>query len=357
MPSLDDDEEFAVFPPRVCKMNHKLKVWFKNVGALLLSLLFVIIFLEMVIRIGFPDAAQIVTVGYKGDGLNSELATMDVSDDPILLYDWKEKFHAANKIKKETSGKVRIIILGDSVTRIAIEDWKYYPFILEGLLNSKAGFDKYEVINAGVPGYDTVQEARYLKVKFLPRVSPRLVIVGYCAQTDRVIKRKLVRYKDGLYSSDSMESQPYFFDLPFGLNTFLIKHSSLYKFINSALFRTGEKFKLDFITERVQYYDLSYKTEEAIKELASLSHQKNFDLLVVVFPRLNEEPSCNFESNWIVAKCKESNINYIDLRDVYKNIGYDKLRMKPDDTCHPNSLGHNLAAEAIFSYLKAKIKL
>jgi len=338
-------------------MDYRYKVWIKNFAALCLSLVFIITLLEIIIRIGFLDAAQIVTIGYKGDPLNQENSYMVVSDDPILLYDFKEKYHAANKISKEGPNTIRVVVLGDSVTRIWIEDEKYYPAMLEGMLNTQQRAEKYEVLNAGVPGYDTVQEVRYLKTKFLPRVSPRLVIVGYCTQNDRVIKRKVVRHKDGLFSSDSVESQPYFLNLPFNFNSIMLKHSSLYRFMNTTVFKTGDKFKLTFIMSHVKYYDLSFKTEEALRELISLSQQHNFDLLVVIFPILRELDRYEYESDWIVAKRKEYNINYIDLRDVYKKTGYEKLKIKPDDTYHPNFLGQRLAAEGIYNYLKENMRL
>ena len=61
-----------------------------------------------------------------------------------------------------------------------------------------------------------------------------------------------------------------------------------------------------------------------------------------------------YECDWIIRKCRENRIEYIDLRPVFEKAGYAQIRIRDDDFCHPNQLGHRLAAEAIFRYCKDK---
>lgn len=78
----------------------------------------------------------------------------------------------------------RILVLGDSFTfgvGVNIEDT--YPKVLETEFNRRstdAKHKRFEVVNAGVQGYGTLQEYLYLQ-ELLRRFSPDLVIVGlYC---------------------------------------------------------------------------------------------------------------------------------------------------------------------------------
>ncbi|SVD20911.1 uncharacterized protein METZ01_LOCUS373765, partial [marine metagenome] len=77
---------------------------------------------------------------------------------------------------KETNVR-RILALGDSFTfGFGVEGHEAYPKRLEGLLN-EARRD-YEVINAGFPGYGTLQELRYLEEEGLA-LSPDVVLIGF----------------------------------------------------------------------------------------------------------------------------------------------------------------------------------
>lgn len=53
-----------------------------------------------------------------------------------------------------------------------------YPAQLEKLLNANPGAKKVEVINAGVPGYSSLQELRYLREEIV-KYDPDMVIVQY----------------------------------------------------------------------------------------------------------------------------------------------------------------------------------
>jgi len=80
---------------------------------------------------------------------------------------------------RKDSDVFRIICMGDSVTfgwPTKVEDT--YPKILEKLLNSHFPKKKFEVFNAGVPGYTSYQGLVWLKKDIL-RYSPDLIIVYY----------------------------------------------------------------------------------------------------------------------------------------------------------------------------------
>jgi len=85
----------------------------------------------------------------------------------------------------------RILCLGDSLTfGNGVTAEATYPKQLEKLLNGSAGARRFEVINAGVPAYDTWQEITYLE-KYGIEFRPQLVIVGVYAN-DVVPKPKVI---------------------------------------------------------------------------------------------------------------------------------------------------------------------
>ncbi len=78
-------------------------------------------------------------------------------------------------------GCYRIVVLGDSITAgVGIEDLDaVFTRRLEGLLNDDGEAVSFEVINLGVGGYHTLQEAETLLVSGL-RYQPDHVVVAFC---------------------------------------------------------------------------------------------------------------------------------------------------------------------------------
>ncbi len=75
-------------------------------------------------------------------------------------------------------GTKRILVIGDSFTvgdQVAGDST--YPGVVERLLGERYGQSRFEVVNAGFPGYGTVHEARWL-AKFGARFEPDLVVLG-----------------------------------------------------------------------------------------------------------------------------------------------------------------------------------
>jgi len=80
------------------------------------------------------------------------------------------------------AGVVRIVFMGDSLTfGFRVKDTETYPYLF------KKKFDRLsisplpiEVINAGVPGYSTLQGLRYLKGDVLP-LRPHIVLLAFGA--------------------------------------------------------------------------------------------------------------------------------------------------------------------------------
>lgn len=289
--------------------------------------------------------AQAVYITFKGDKIGNRLK---LSEDPVLLYEWKTPPQEFSPIKE--ANVLRILSVGDSITYRPGYDIKgFFPFVLEQLLNRGArGGKRFEVINCGTPGYNLIQEARFLEKK-AARFSPDLVIIGYCAPNDRTIRRKLIKYNDGLYCSDIKESYPYISLLPQRASFFLMRHSFLWRFINYQLVSLTQRKPGFPGGGKIGYFDLSSETEDAVKRIKSISSQEEFRLLFVIFPFLADGDQQ--ECDWIIAQCNKYGIDYVDLRKNFEKFGYEKLRIETGDLVHPNSQGNQLAAEEISRFL------
>lgn len=88
-------------------------------------------------------------------------------------------FRGPNFSKKKPDNTYRIVCLGNSCTYGVGCDYKdSYPARLQKMFNTVLGDGAVEVINAGVPGYSSLQELRYLKEKIL-EYNPDMLIMQY----------------------------------------------------------------------------------------------------------------------------------------------------------------------------------
>ncbi len=80
----------------------------------------------------------------------------------------------------------RTLVLGDSMTfGIGVEEEEAFTEVIEKMLNdnAKAGDVRYEVINAGVPGYSTAQELLQYRL-YGQQLNPDLVILAFLVTND-----------------------------------------------------------------------------------------------------------------------------------------------------------------------------
>lgn len=85
-------------------------------------------------------------------------------------------------------GVHRIVMLGDSITFGNAVEWnETFSFILQQMLNERAGSRKFEVLNLGVSGYNTRQELATLSELGL-RYSPDLIVLNVCLNDSDPVK-------------------------------------------------------------------------------------------------------------------------------------------------------------------------
>jgi len=160
--------------------------WTGNLYTLIISTLIVLLVVEWGLRVFNPFGIRFFhNLPYHMQGM---------VDDPSLGYKHPSSvgyWLGTNRIElnshglrddeipyNKPAGEKRILVLGDSVTfGWGVSQGETFSDRMEYLLNELPG-DRWQVINSGVNGYNTEQEATYLRIEGM-RYSPDFVLLVY----------------------------------------------------------------------------------------------------------------------------------------------------------------------------------
>lgn len=258
-------------------------------------------------------------------------------------------------------GVVRILCLGDSLTfgdGVAVEDT--YPKQLEARLG-REGAVRYEVINAGVPSYDTWQEVVYFE-EWGWRLKPNTVVIGFYAND---VVPKPAKVNAALTGDGMLRRQGFGNVLPdFAVHT--LKRSRLLLFLRD---RVGKLFNLvspsDQFLHQQSLLDGTQnpfvergwqEVDSSLQKMAALKNEQGFELLVVIFPMaeqlLRDSSRAHYQSR-VRAIADKYSIPSIDLLDSFKRefTEFGSLFIEWDG--HPGSKAHRIAAGEIAQFLEA----
>jgi len=243
----------------------------------------------------------------------------------------------------------RILVLGDSVGfGWGIEEQDTLSSQLQQLLNQSGSSQRYEVWNAGVPGYATWQELAYLDEK------------GAVFQPDWVVVPFLFNDVDG--NNEAVQSQP------FGLSS--LAQTFVQATQKSAVLCFLRNQALEFRLKRLHACrgpNCWGMTEHVLDDLVVQCRKLGSGLALVAFPmRLQVEPAAepgyydralgaNPHQGYqdvISRLCVARGIPYLDLLNVYQTAMADTTRSLFLDADHPNAEGTRLAARAMLPFLE-----
>lgn len=233
-------------------------------------------------------------------------------------------------LKKE-QGAYRIISLGDSITYgvpeklVRMEDT--YPERLEILLNSHFPERKFEVINAGVPGYSSYQGLMYLKE--LLKYEPDLITI-YFGNNDGA---------PAVYYSDrEQHSQPLWI---IKLQNWLINFR-LYRLLCSLIIPLK---KADILDSKNSKPRVSYKEHiENVNEMIKIAKQYNIKIVYIT-------PLVYMEKR--IQPVYEPFPLDIPKVDIVKRLQQDNENLEDlfFDNCHYTPKGHQIVGEEIYKLL------
>lgn len=278
----------------------------------------------------------------------------------------------------------RILILGDSVAYGSqLEQEEVFSTLLRDKLNNHENNITYEVINAYVAGYNTMQEY----IAFVNKCyiyKPDLVLVGFChnditpafvqeADQHGIIysylrhkKSENGQFFENITPYEMLSiSMPNIFHLPSFLHRRLMLSSSLYRGMMIRIY-DSLTIKNPYKYPPGGYFNIvKDQTEYAIKNLKNYCRDYSIDLIFVLFPHLTDKyPIPEARIYDFIGQAKKilegNSINYIDLRPYYQSRvdTLSKLRfsLRQDDTTHLNTLVHKLTAAALYDYLVEYLK-
>jgi lysophospholipase L1-like esterase len=157
-------------------------VLLKNLGLALLSTLLILLLLEGWIRMSglWIKASYDDRTYYQ----KSEIAGVPYHLKPNTRASWAKTTIQTNHlgirdrrtVPPRDDSVFRILCLGDSITfGLGVDQEQTYPAQLERLLNQHGSGKRYEVVNAGISGFNASDEANFLSFLF-PKYHPDLIV-------------------------------------------------------------------------------------------------------------------------------------------------------------------------------------
>lgn len=257
---------------------------------------------------------------------------------------------------EKPGGTVRFLFLGDSFTfGEGVKDGDTYPEQFRRLVVSNDVFPgrNVEVINLGVGGYNTSQEAALLRELGMA-LSPDFIVVGYSLNDAEPDLYYLVpgqgwgRRPRGRIAHENVGTP----EVPSPLG-----HLRLTRLVYFAYRRPQMN------RETIAYYQSLYadkspswtKTKEALGEIARLGRERGIPVTVLVFPvffRLGEDYPFRDLHEEVKRFLETQGVDLLDLYPVFEGLPASELWVHPADQ-HPNEKGHALVASKLFEHLGA----
>lgn len=353
----------------------------RRVSATGVSVMFALLLLELSVRVILPQHAGFY------DGSNIRRISSVPPWIPENIPNGRNDFYTGVPVRINSLGlrgeevasakpahTVRIIGLGDSIAfGFGVREEQAAISVLGDELNRSAkGHEKFQVLNAGVPGTGLDYYYHFLRTK-APQLNPDLVIVNICLNDI------------DLYTDPKRPAEDHVWRI---LNRFLLKHSQLYLAtylsLKSVLFATGI---LDLSEiEGGSFLPLetgSARQERAwestlgmLSNIAEVARKEHIPLLFVLYPmepqlsarmvqlyrtRLNakslsEEALLGIPGKRISAFGLAQGIPVIDLLPAFQaatGTMYLRNRSISFDPVHPSVLGHQVAGQQMFQFLSS----
>ncbi|MHC5210614.1 MAG: SGNH/GDSL hydrolase family protein [Planctomycetota bacterium] len=255
------------------------------------------------------------------------------------------------------AGVKRIACLGDSFTfGYGVDDDETWPAALQRALDAASAAapvetaQRYEVLNCGVPAYDTEQEVRLLATRIVA-FEPDLVLIGWYLNDPAV--------RDGA-AGTAADGPPamvrWFAPHNESLIATLRNWSQALDVICDRLYRSS--YQAYHPTAFARLYDDVHpgwrRSKYALQRALTLCKRRGIGMAVVMYPDLTRsgEHLASHEAYMKVqAFCREQGIPCLDLEPVFEDLDMRALRVHALDS-HPNARAHTLAGDTIAAWLR-----
>lgn len=311
----------------------------KRITLFFCTLVLIILISEALLRVAYPFYSNYNTESWryasesKQVSDSKQLGHEHVPNKTNQLYGVEIKtnsygFRADKEYSTEKPDSIkRVLVLGDSITMgWGVSYNETYPAVLGSLLNSS-----FEVINAGVGNYNSLNELAALK-KFM-HLNPDIIILGFYINDIETIK------------------------YPTRITYFIKKNSYLYSFfldrIINILYRQNnfEKYYSNLYQDEV----LRNNLKENLNEMIEIAEANSIPFVFVNIPEFHgfeNYPFYNVNEFIKDEVINNKSIIYIDMLQAFQKqpIPANQLWVSSEDP-HPNAKGHQIIANEIYKEL------
>ncbi len=248
----------------------------------------------------------------------------------------------------KAAGELRIAALGDSVAfGFGVPNEQTFETQLETVLAPYLPEGRrLRVMNAGVGGYNTAQEAAFLSTVVAP-FEPDLVVLMVTAN-DRDSPMRLIRKSDGGY--DAVSWKPSLVVVPDGIVGSLLEELGTRSLVMRRLLASVvPRLHSAGWIDRVRTIDPESDFDRAIRDIAHSSRKLHAGVIALLLPRLVQEESelQRAERESMRSAIEKEGMAVLDPRPILSSLPIDMVKVGPGDDIHPNSLGFNLLARFV----------
>ena len=256
---------------------------------------------------------------------------------------------------EKKAGVYRIACIGDSFTfGHGVRQEDTYPSQMETVLNRAVGVGDFEVLNFGVGGYNTEQEAILLDEKVLP-YNPDLVILQYMLNDTEIPRIRVNESRHAVPATTDIiyfeeEPVPISIPLPGRLTPMLMKHSYFYRWLSERIYAVRVRF---FPQAGLgDYRSGEERCAESIARIKDLCNRSGAPLLFLIFPPATKDFQIQDRDDnhqWIRMVTSEIGLDTIDFFEIFRNYNIGTIQNsyqgKLDRSGHYSIFGNKVVAE------------
>lgn len=257
----------------------------------------------------------------------------------------------------------RVLNLGDSIVMgWGVREENTYGRRLESMLNDGSSGDlRFEVINAGVPGWNLENALAYLQAEGL-KYEPDLILLGLTMTND-------IKGNSALLADNDQAPIKWLRD-----NTYFWPFLTIqFRWLEA---RSEGRERIDVIdppTNPDKYFPPDPEAEQwnefwnLISAINRRAGEKDIPVVLIIFPlefQVIDESYSTLSQEVLTAKAKEADIPALDLLPVFRQA----CREKPGGACqredrylfadvwmHPSAEGHKLIADELETFLSRMV--